>query len=188
MVPLIGSIHSFYVISLWLLCHSSCPIMSCLTLSATLSRDRFTSTFKRKRNPIPCSSITELFVYSYKSHSSILLSLLSAHCHHGLLSSLLFLHSFLSYSTLQYSLLYLPSPISSLSSLSSLSSSPLFSPPFTKTNHFFLPESQPFTSDSDGKFAFIRQPNAMGVNVAVLGDPITITQPDYVCMHCTALL
>jgi hypothetical protein len=37
--------------------------------------------------------------------------------------------------------------------------------------HFPIPSIlQPFTSDSDGKFAFIRQPNAMGVNVAVLGN------------------
>jgi uncharacterized protein YdiU (UPF0061 family) len=31
------------------------------------------------------------------------------------------------------------------------------------------PMYQPFTSDSDGKFAFIRQPTAMSVNLAVLG-------------------
>ena len=48
--------------------------------------------------------------------------------------------------------------------------------------------SQPFTSDSDGKFAFIRQPNAMGVNVAVLGDPITQLEPDYLCVYCFAVM
>ena len=39
---------------------------------------------------------------------------------------------------------------------------------------FHFPSSivavQPFTSDGDGKFAFARQPNAMSVNIAVLGE------------------
>jgi Protein adenylyltransferase SelO len=49
---------------------------------------------------------------------------------------------------------------------------PIPSPPSDDPFPPFPPFScyQPFTSDSDGKFAFIRQPNAMGVNVAVLGD------------------
>lgn len=34
----------------------------------------------------------------------------------------------------------------------------------------FDPQYQPFTSDQEGKFAFIRQPQAMAVNVAVLGE------------------
>ena len=33
----------------------------------------------------------------------------------------------------------------------------------------FDPFFQPFTSDTDGKFSYLRQPNAMSVNVAVLG-------------------
>lgn len=33
----------------------------------------------------------------------------------------------------------------------------------------FDPFYQPFTSDADGKFCFIRQPNAMAINVNVLG-------------------
>ena len=36
----------------------------------------------------------------------------------------------------------------------------------------FDPMYQPFTSDAEGKFAFIRQPQAMAVNVAVLGETI----------------
>jgi uncharacterized protein YdiU (UPF0061 family) len=36
----------------------------------------------------------------------------------------------------------------------------------------FDPFYQPFTSDVDGKFAFIRQPQAMAVNVQVLGQTV----------------
>ena len=44
-----------------------------------------------------------------------------------------------------------------------------FSPAYFPPSHFSSSLPQPFTSDSDGKFAFIRQPTAMSVNVAVLG-------------------
>ena len=118
--------------------------------------------------------------------------LLSARCHYSLLSSLFSIpfYPVLFDNTLSFifPLLSLFSSFFSFSSSLSFFSSPLFSPLFTKVNHPFLPESQPFTSDSDGKFAFIRQPNAMGVNVAVLGDHIAQPEPDYVCVHSFAVL
>lgn len=36
----------------------------------------------------------------------------------------------------------------------------------------FDPFYQPFTSDADGKFSYIRQPTAMSVNIAILGETV----------------
>eukprot|EP00596_Hydrurales_sp_CCMP1899_P009921 CAMPEP_0119045042 /NCGR_PEP_ID=MMETSP1177-20130426/36563_1 /TAXON_ID=2985 /ORGANISM="Ochromonas sp, Strain CCMP1899" /LENGTH=604 /DNA_ID=CAMNT_0007016123 /DNA_START=163 /DNA_END=1974 /DNA_ORIENTATION=+ len=47
------------------------------------------------------------------------------------------------------------------------------------------PMYQPFTSDPDGKFAFIRQPTAMGVNIAVLAETSIIPLLKYVCKDST---
>lgn len=38
----------------------------------------------------------------------------------------------------------------------------------------FDPSYQPFTSDGEGKFSFLKQPTAMNVNVAVLGESIEV--------------
>lgn len=43
------------------------------------------------------------------------------------------------------------------------------------------PMYQPFTSDTDGKFAFTRQPSAMSVNIVVLGEVI-----EQLVRHCCA--
>lgn len=45
----------------------------------------------------------------------------------------------------------------------------------------FDPYYQPFTSDSRGNFAFIRQPAAMGVNIAVLSEDTFVPLIKYVC-------
>ena len=45
----------------------------------------------------------------------------------------------------------------------------------------FDPFYQPFTSDSDGKFCFIRQPNAMAVNVNVLGKQVFERLIKHIC-------
>ena len=47
--------------------------------------------------------------------------------------------------------------------------------------------SQPFTSDQDGKFAFARQPNAMSVNIAVLGKIFDIQSYCCLVMCCFEL-
>ena len=73
-------------------------------------------------------------------------------------------------------LLYLKPSLLKFLSLTSISVTFLsltffFSLPLTFFSFTFSSSlSQPFTSDSDGKFAFIRQPTAMSVNVAVLGE------------------
>lgn len=51
-----------------------------------------------------------------------------------------------------------------------LLSTPLFPMLCVYRMEKFDPYYQPFTSDSPGRFAFIRQPTAMGVNVLVLGE------------------
>merc|ERR1711871_104918 len=45
----------------------------------------------------------------------------------------------------------------------------------------FDPFYQPFTSDSDGKFCFIRQPNAMGININVLGNQVFERLIKHIC-------